>query len=59
VFPSLKLMLSGSLYGGYLKNMVVHLVFKSGQKDGYHNRNRELGTKRGDCNPLSNNPRKF
>ena len=47
VLTLLKLTLSGSLYGGYLKNMVAHLVFKNSQKDGYHNRNRGLGTERG------------
>jgi len=47
ILASLKPTLSGSLYGGYLKNMVAHLVFKSGQKGGYHNRNRGLGTERG------------
>ena len=47
ILASLKPTLSGSLYGGYLKNMSACAVFKSGQKDGYHNRNRGLGTERG------------
>ena len=47
ILASLKPTSSGSLYRGYLKNMFAHLVFKSGQKDGYHNRNRGLGTERG------------